>query len=190
MDAQTRSSMSFSASGGLCFLTHKMDIPGCWVISRVILSGMTNALILRHYHAQQICREKEWKVPKQIQVEQLLWIQRCIASSWRDWCLVGYRKRPYHCGMKRIGFMMEPVRQNVSAILQSSLAMKYVKYIVYPFAKQKALSIPCFRSWIYRLSALTLAVWASDLVSWESRFHYPRLFFNFFKTKNNFISMD
>ena len=56
----------------LCFLTHKMDIPGCWVISRVILSGMTNALILRHYHAQQICREKEWKVPKQIQVEQLL----------------------------------------------------------------------------------------------------------------------
>ncbi len=91
--------------------------------------------------------KKEWKVPK----------QKYKLSNWSEYSdalrrsgeidvWFGYRKRPYHCGMKRIGFMMEPVRQNVSAILQSSLAMKYVKYIVYPFAKQKALSIPCFGS--------------------------------------------
>ena len=58
---------------GLCFLAHKMNILGRWVISRVILSYMTNALILRHYRVQQICREKRMESSEtKVQVEQLV----------------------------------------------------------------------------------------------------------------------
>ena len=43
---------TFYAKFRLCFLTHKVSRLGCRIKNHDILSGITNALILRHHNAQ------------------------------------------------------------------------------------------------------------------------------------------